>query len=831
LVKTYADKLEQCEKDLRNLKIIKRYEIKKTEYIKQKFIRELKNKLEEKVSEKVKSNIEQKINDCIAGRFTTKKDLEKFEPLNFSSPNQMIELLFTSEYGFEFKIVKYTIDKKTKKETDRPSTDEDVLTQLKPKDKSGFIELLLNHRELSKLYSTYILGIYEKLSTDAVIHTSFLLHGTVTGRLSSREPNLQNIPRSTTSTDIKKMFIPRPGYLLLQLDYSQAELRVLASLAQEDTMLSWFKAGFDIHLATACKKRGWDYKEKLKILKDENHSEHIEIVKERKKAKTTNFGIAYEQGGKALAEKMTEQGIPTTKEQAERILKEWFQDFPKVKKYIEKQHRFAERNAFVRSIWGRKRRLPNVDSSNFGKKIEALRQSTNCVDSETEALTRRGWKNYNELHEGEDILTKNSYTGILEWQPIEKLNIYPLYKGDMFLIENKIETFSALSTPNHNWLCNPSSKRLNKNKVYTSEQLFNEPIRCIHRTGKYIFPDSKIYDDDLISFIGWILTDGSIRYYNQPNKPRNGKPWYVTLTQSYGSNKPKVEIINKLLSRLGFYFKRLDRKDTQSYQWKFNQSIAILLDKIIPYKILNMDFLLSLTLTQAHLLIESMLLGDGSGGRRLCSGNKLNSDLFQVLIIMLGKCSNITIKDQIGKRYYGNVQNKLGYVKCKNISYKVSILERDKVHTKSTRGDSYISKVNYEGLVWCPTVKNGFWVCRRKNTTYITGNSPIQGAASDFALFSSILIREEKLKGNLPSDMNQVFTVHDSLGFEIKPEDIHGVVPIMHSICLNPDTKKWFGFELENIKMEADFEVGLNWGELRKYNKETDYTKLSNDTI
>jgi DNA polymerase-1 len=337
----------------------------------------------------------------------------------------------------------------------------------------------------SPIKSIKPLGIKQVCDITVENDHSYVANGFINHN-SSREPNLQNIPRDTTSSDIKKMFIPRKGYLILQLDYSQAELRVLASLAKEETMLKWFRDGRDIHLATACKKKDWDYDEMLVYLNDENHPRHKEVKMERKKAKTTNFGIAYEQGGKALSEKMTEQGVPTTKEQAEQILVDWFRDFPKVKKYIDRQHKFVKKNAFVRSVWGRKRRLPNVDSSNYGKQLDALRQST---------------------------------------------------------------------------------------------------------------------------------------------------------------------------------------------------------------------------------------------------------------------------------------------------------------------------------------------------------NAPIQGAASDFALFSSVLIREEKLKGNLPEDMPQLFTVHDSLGFEVRPKDIHKVVPILHTICLNPDTMKWFGFELEGVKMEADFEVGVNWGTLRKYNKDTDYTKLLNDTI
>ena len=102
-------------------------------------------------------------------------------------------------------------------------------------------------------------------------------------------------------------------------------------------------------------------------------------------------------------------------------------------------------------------------------------------------------------------------------------------------------------------------------------------------------------------------------------------------------------------------------------------------------------------------------------------------------------------------------------------------------------------------------------------------NAPIQGTASDFALFSSILIWEKVLKGELPP-MFQVFTVHDSLVFAIKPEHVHIAKPILDEICANPETKKWWGFDLKGVKMKMDFECGSNYRELHKYDKDFDYT-------
>ena len=401
LVETYGVKIENLEKDLKSHKRIKKYQRSRVDRLKIKLINEVKNEITEikediesvktklslgefekyeKRKLKAISDRENKISRYIAGEFTTNKEKAILEPVNFSSPNQMIELLFTDESGFQFEVVKYTEDKKTRTYTDRPSTDEEVLETLKNKDKSGFIGQLLEYRGITKLYSTYIVGMHDKLGTDGRIHGSFLLHGTVTGRLSSREPNMQNIPRDTTASDIKKMFISPKRQIILQLDYSQAELRVMAAQANETAMLEWFRTGKDIHMASACKKNKWDYDERAKILEDESHPLHKETKTARKHAKTINFGIIYGQGAKHLSSTLSdpEKGEIVTEEEAKQFLEDFNRDFPRVAKFIKKQHEFAKRNGFVRNLFGRKRRLPNIDSDEKGKVAEALRQSVNA---------------------------------------------------------------------------------------------------------------------------------------------------------------------------------------------------------------------------------------------------------------------------------------------------------------------------------------------------------------------------------------------------------------------------------------------------------------------
>ena len=322
------------------------------------------------------ANRESKIQNITLGQNLTKKEEKLFEPFNFGSQTQLKDLLFLNPKGFRFKIVKYTLDQ-YKNSTGNPSTDEEVLEKLKLKDDSGFIELMLKHREILHIRSNFIESYLEKLYKGK-LHPSFLLHGTVSGRLSSRNPNAQQVPRVTTNPHIKPLFIPSPGKLIMQMDYSQAELRVLASMAQEKEMIRWFAEGRDIHLSSACKKYKVDYNTIKPILKDENHPEHTTWVIRRKQAKQINFGIVYGQGAKMLAGSLSSIGVEVTEEQAQKFLDDFFKEFPQIRKFIKMQHRKALKYGFVTSPFGRKRRLPEINSPNWGVKAEAQRQSVNA---------------------------------------------------------------------------------------------------------------------------------------------------------------------------------------------------------------------------------------------------------------------------------------------------------------------------------------------------------------------------------------------------------------------------------------------------------------------
>lgn len=818
----YNNLINEYNTKLRSIRTVQRYQNYIIKKRKEDYIETLESEIEELREEgkdrQVKTR-EQKLSRIIAGEYTTKAELKLIEEVNFSSQKQMVDLLYNSNHGFKLPIIAYTVDKH-KKPTNNPSTSEDTLIKLKEHDKSGFIDTLLNLRGVQTINSTFIVGLGDLVQSDGGVHPTFLIHGTVSGRLSSRNPNGQNIPKTMVNPDVKLQFIPPKNQLFLCYDYSQAELRILAHLANESTMLEWFRTGKDIHLASACKKYHENYDEIIKIYQDEQHPEYKLWKKRRKQAKTINFGIVYEQSAAKLAESLSTPEEPVSKEEGQQFLDDYFKTFPKVKKFMEKQHKFMEKHGYCVSLFGRRRRCPKVYSENYGEYLEALRQ---CVDDKTEALTIDGWKKYNEINVGTLILTKNPITGILEWQPIEKVNIYPDYDGDLYSIEGK--TFSALTNGKHRWLCNHNTKPNSKVEFVTTEELYNSKVVMpIHRTGEYLGNKNKILSDDMVFILGIILTDGHIRYYQDKSKPRYGKPWYVVITQSKEKNIP---IIQNVVDKIGYNYNY--KVSGKKHVWKFNKDFADYLHNIIPNKELNMGLLNSLTKKQIKLLLDGMILGDGcKKGTRIITSSIEQANLIQILIVMAGYYSNILINDNRGVHFSNKVKS--GKIVTKNVSYLVTIGKNKHFHHISTRGTNHIKKIsNQNKLIWCPTVNNGTWVCRRNGKTYITGNStnmPCQSAASDMALFASVIVYGKVKKGELPP-MKEVNTVHDSvyqfiLPKYITPDTIYNI----WDICRNPSTKEYFGFSIDDVDMSMDFTIGRNMAEELPYIPGYDYNKL-----
>lgn len=279
------------------------------------------------------------------------------EQFNISSPRQVGDILFG-----KMKIV----DKPKKTKTGQFVTSEEVLQQLRSK--SPIIDEILNYRGLKKLLSTYVDALPKLINPrTGRIHTSFNQTVTATGRLSSSDPNLQNIPvRDDDGKEIRKCFIPEPDCLFFSADYSQIELRIMAHLSEDENMIEAFREGFDIHAATAA--RIW-------------HKDIGEVTPaERKKAKQANFGIIYGITTYGLAQRMD-----ISNGEARDLIDGYFLTFPRVEAYMEQAKETARKQGYAETLFHRRRYLPDINSHNATVRGFAERNAINAPIQGSEA--------------------------------------------------------------------------------------------------------------------------------------------------------------------------------------------------------------------------------------------------------------------------------------------------------------------------------------------------------------------------------------------------------------------------------------------------------------
>ena len=296
------------------------------------FLKELESELQEKID-----SIQAKINSF------------SINEVNLNSPKQVGELLFTE--------LSFPVVKKTKTGF---STDSSVLEELDSQNINEVPGLILQYRELGKILSTYVKALPELVNSETgKLHTNFNQHVAQTGRLSSVNPNLQNIPiRSETGRRVRKGFIAGPGNILLAADYSQVELRLLAHFSQDPTMVKAFSEGLDIHAQTASEITG--------------HSLSEITSAERGKAKAVNFGLMYGQSSFGLA-----KALKISRKEAKSYIEKYFERFSKIKGYLDCLKEEAEKTGYSITMNGRKRYLPEINSANRTIKANAERMAIN----------------------------------------------------------------------------------------------------------------------------------------------------------------------------------------------------------------------------------------------------------------------------------------------------------------------------------------------------------------------------------------------------------------------------------------------------------------------
>lgn len=826
LLDSYLPKIEAAKEAIYNLPKVKKFTKLYNQSKIEKYIAKLEEEIENLDPEVDKRKIqsrEQKIANIRAGVFTTKKELELIRPVSLGSSVDLPQLMY-SEEGFNFEVIK-------KNDSGKPSTDEETLTNLrltvkKPDSpKAVFLDSLLELRGLEKMYKTYIEGWHEKTQDDDRLHGRFLIHGTTSGRLSSAEPNAQQIPKTSVDPNIKKQLVAPKGTLYIASDFSQAELRIMAHLSGDETYLNAFNSGQDPHLAIAATKYHVPYEEALKIYEDENHPDHKIWKVRRKQAKQIAFGLIYGIGAKLLAVKLSDpkSGIIVTPEEAQKEMDIFFGQHPKLKTFLKKQEKFLRKNGYLVSLFGRKRRLPQIYSSDRGEEAYALRLALNfpCLLPSSQALSKtKGWVNYEDLKVGDEILAFNRDIGESEWQKVERVNVFD-YDGDMIRLKTK--HLDVLSTPDHRWVVTKPNKisKLDNTKVLTSEELYNSdkpyaiPIRAPHNNQV-----KARYSDAYVAFLGWYLTDGHLK---------NGN--IVRICQSNTANPHKVDIIDSIMEELDVEF---SRREKNQVIWEIRDpGFVYKLNRLVPERKLNMRLLTRLTNPQLSILLENMRLGDGWSV--WATGDKTQGELLQALVVLCNNTSSMYELSHEGDLSYfkDKKPSKYGqeFVRATKTSYGVKFSNfRKSVNTKNTyNSENNLTKEKYVGKVWCPTVKSGAFFTRvigedKRYRTLITGNC--QSAASDMCLFGSILIYYLMRQGKLPPTKS-VCLVHDANYQITKPENINTwSIYEMWQIYRNPLTKPYFGFQIDDVTMDMDFVIGRSMAEELPFIPGYDYRKM-----
>jgi DNA polymerase-1 len=295
--------------------------------------------------------------------------------VNLSSPKQLREVFFDK---WKKKPLTYTDGGASG--IKKPSLGEETLRKWADQGDPN-AQVLLEHRKLSKLSGTYLKGLLGLADDYFRVHTTLNQEGTETGRLSSKEPNLQNIPRPKTDVyKIREAFIPPPGKLLIVADYDQLEMKLMADFAEEQSMIDAINTGKDMHCTTAALMYDTPYEAVAEAKRRDDARENLtatdrQLLTYRQNSKTIGFGLIYGEGPNKLAGQL---GI--TFKEAEELIEKFFTPFPGVKTFIEDAHQYVKNHGLVRTLSGRPRHLRSgINSEDWGMVARALRQAVNAI--------------------------------------------------------------------------------------------------------------------------------------------------------------------------------------------------------------------------------------------------------------------------------------------------------------------------------------------------------------------------------------------------------------------------------------------------------------------
>lgn len=779
----YSKLIQENNDKLRSVRQIKRYQKYSLEQRKKDYIDKLTQEIEELSGDpkKAKSikNREEKISRVLAGEYKTNDEKKLIEPINFNSTKQMVDLLYLSPKGFKFPVIEYTKDKKNKP-TSNPSTSEDTLLKILDQDKSGFIKALLDLRGLDKMNSTYIVGLRELVQSDNKVHPTFLISGTTSGRLSSRNPNGQNIPKVMVNPDIKKQFIPPPGKLFLTYDYSQAELRILAHLAKEETMLEWFRTGKDIHLASACKKYHEDYDKIIKIYEDEQHELYPLWKKRRKQAKTINFGVCFSGDTEILTEKgwqrfdLLERGLKVA--QYDQNTNEI--DFIKPTKYIEHKNQ---------KLYLHESKCTNICATdNHRLLIKSTKRSKNYKEVFIKDL--RGVKGYSpSAGKYKNNFIDDNITRFIAIVASDGNFFRPHVFRFCFKKDRKIERLEVF-LKNNNLIY---KKR--KTKRYTTFHVKTRGTKFENQVEKYLTLSKDLNIQAIYDLNGEIYLD-------------EAKHWDGTITkkthQSIVKFSTKSEITANIMQLFGILnnkritISKVNKLYRLHWRLKSHNETYVKWDF---HKVNGLHTVYCVQVPKTNIIIRRK-------GRVMVVKN-----CYEQTAMNLSKTLETSQEEaqQFLDEFFQTFPKIRGFI--------------DKQHKFMEKHGYCVSLFGRRRR--CPNVysdKYGEYLEALRQAT----NAPVQSAASDMALFASIIVWEKIRKGELPP-MKEVNTVHDSVYQFIEPKYITpDTIYKVWDICRNPSTKKYFGFEINDVSMDMDFTVGRTMAEELPYVPGYDYNKM-----
>lgn len=901
LMEEYPRRILEAETKVRALKKVKRFE---KSLIQQRLDKTI-SKIEEEIRESKKviktsddsrkiasaersiKNREEKIARLMAGEFNTKSEKAIIEPINFGSASQMTQLLFLDPKGFRFPVVKYT--QKDKKDTDNPSSSEAVLLELQKTDKTGFIDTLLELRGLKQINNMFVKGFANLVQDDGRLHPKFHIQGTVSGRLSSSDPNAQQFPRLATNPDIRKCLVASTGRLYLMMDYSQCidgdsyifcntgikklkeiipgkdkicmmdpqhknkhrvlNIKVLANKGKAECLRITTNTGRQLILTEehpVKTKQGFTLAKDLKLndtLYIENlfgtksvgrlliNSDEAYIAglfygdghypKEKSgKRKPTDMSIFFSTGSdreelqplldnyfgcEFYGPKNTSRGI---RGHSDKVLS-FYKKYPKkdshemeIPKRILKSD-FESKMNFIGgqidsdgSIGNGRFRYTSACES-YIRQLQLLFQSVGfhgIIRSTTTILNENEYKEYHLIvNYGLSRLKpylrlKRKKQEIIDWE-LSKQYAVPA---------NKTSHCSTQRIP----------LEIYQDLPRTSE--FHKTYRNSLRKGRLIHSTLETYIDELSELDSRWLDVHHFMYEQITNIEKVGKRevYDMEVENLHEFNPNGIRVHNCELRLMAHLSKCKGLLEAFAKGWDPHLSVACKkygakYDEIEPiykdeqhpeYKTWKVRR------KQAKHIVFGCIYCIGAA--------KLAEELSDPktgLVVSPNEAKSFLedfftdfpeVKKFMDKQM--KFMHKHGYVKT---------LFGRKRRCPEIFGDNQMQIVEAE---------------------HASVNIPCQGAASDMALFTSVLIDEKVNKGELP-DLQEVGTVHDSIYFDTLPKDINPkTIYQLWDMARNPSTKEWFGFQIDDIDMSMDFEVGRSQGEELPFAVGYDYNRLLN---